>query len=301
MILATGAKGMMGSYLSTIYCDDEIVITDIEELDVRDRHQVDAAVAQYHPSHIFHLAAETDVDFSEKEPDHAYCTNVIGTLNVALACQKYDAVMVYISTVGVFGGEKSDLYTEFDEPNPVSVYGKTKLEGEKIVSDLLQRYFIVRAGWMMGGGPRKDHKFVSKMMQLITNRNEISVVTDKIGSPTYARQLVANLRLLVESEYYGLYHCVNRGSCTRYEMALEMVHILGANTKVKPVNSAYFPLPAPRPRTEAVCNYKLDLLGLNRMTSWEDALAQYLNSEMCPNTNGRERRYSSLIREGVGG
>jgi len=282
MILATGAKGMMGSYLSTVYGKDEIVITDIDQLDVRDRAQVEAAVDQYKPTHIFHLAAETDVDLCEKEPDHAYQTNVLGTLNVALTCQRHNLQMVYISTVGVFGGiDKADLYHEFDEPSPVSVYGKTKFEGEKIVRDLLQCFYIVRAGWMMGGGKGKDHKFVSKIVELMDTRDEISVVDDKLGSPTYARQLVKNLRLLVESGYYGLYHCVNGGMCSRYDMAVEIARLLKRNTTIKPVNSAYFPLPAPRPRSEAGRNYKLELLGLNRMTGWQEALAEYLKTDLC--------------------
>jgi dTDP-4-dehydrorhamnose reductase len=274
---------MMGSYLNTVYGLDEIVITDIDELDVRDREQVENAVAKYKPDRIFHLAAETDVDYCEKDPDHAYRTNVIGTLNVALACQKHDIEMVYISTVGVFGGfDKADLYNEFDTPSPVSVYGKTKLEGEQIVRDLLKRFFIVRAGWMMGGGPGKDHKFVSKIVDLIATRDEITVVSDKFGSPTYARQLVANLRLLEESGFYGLYHCVNGGMCSRYEMALEIVRLLGRSTKVKQVNTAHFPLPAPRPRSEAARNYKLELLGMNRMTGWKEALGEYVLGELCP-------------------
>lgn len=279
MILATGAKGMLGGYLGSAYGDDEILVTDAAELDVRDRSQVERAVERYRPTHVFHFAAETDVDLCEKEPDHAYRTNVIGTLNVALTCQRFDVTMIYISTVGVFGGiDKAEAYTEFDEPSPVSVYGKTKLEGEHVVRDLLRRYFVVRAGWMMGGGPGKDHKFVAKLAELIRTRGEVSAVDDKFGSPTYAKQFVANLRLLVESNYYGLYHCVNGGMCSRYEMAVEIGRILGRPTRIVPVNSAHFPLPAPRPRSEAARNYKLDLLGLNKMTDWRGALRDYLGS-----------------------
>jgi len=279
MILATGAKGMMGGYLPIVYSEEDIVITDREELDVRDRSRVEQAIAGYKPSLVLHLAAETDVDLCEKDPDHAYRTNVIGTLNVALACQAAGIEMVYISTVGVFGGiDKADPYTEFDVPSPVSVYGKTKLEGERIVQSLLHRYFIIRAGWMMGGGREKDHKFVGKIVELLETRNEIAVVDDKFGSPTYARQLVANLRLLAESGYYGLYHCVNGGSCSRYEVAVEIVRVMGKGTSVNRVNSAHFPLPAPRPRSEAARNYKLDLLGLNRMSDWREALRDYLGS-----------------------
>jgi dTDP-4-dehydrorhamnose reductase len=280
MIIATGAKGMMGSYLHTVYGHDEILITDKEEMDIRDRDQIEAVFSYYQPTQVLHLAAETDVDLCEKQPDHAYETNVIGTLNIALACQKRDIEMVYISTLGVFPGDKNDLYTEFDQPGPVSVYGKTKGEGERIVSDLLKKYYIIRAGWMMGGGPLRDHKFVAAMVRLSETRDELTVVDDKFGSPSYARQLVANMRLLVESGYYGLYHCVNGGSCSRYEMALEIMRLLGRETRIKGVNSAHYPLPAPRPQSEAGRNYKLDLLRLNRMPHWKDAVAEYLLTDL---------------------
>lgn len=279
LILATGAKGMLGSYLHSVYTSDEIVVTDLSDLDVRDRDQVRAAIERNRPTHVFHLAADTDVDRCEKDPDNAYVTNVLGTLNVALACQEYDVVMTYISTVGVFGGiDKAEAYTEYDIPSPVSVYGRTKLEGEHVVRDLLRRYFIVRAGWMMGGGPGKDRKFVGRLAALIQTRDEVMAVNDKWGSPTYAKQFVFNLRVLVESGYYGLYHCVNSGMCSRYELALEIARILSPQTRVTSVSSASFPLPAPRPRSEAARNYKMDLLGLNKMTDWRGALRDYLGS-----------------------
>jgi dTDP-4-dehydrorhamnose reductase len=270
---------MLGSYLPAVYAQDEIVITDLPGLDVRDREQVRTAIKATRPLHVFHLAADTDVDRCEKDPDAAYVTNVMGTLNVALACQEFDVVMTYVSTVGVFGGvDKGDAYTEYDAPSPVSVYGRTKLEGEHVVRDLLRRYFIVRAGWMMGGGPAKDHKFVGKLACAIQTRDEVMAVDDKWGSPTYAKQFVFNLRLLVESGYYGLYHCVNSGMCSRYELAVEIGRILKPAVRVTPVNSAHFPLPAPRPRSEAARNYKMDLLGLNKMTDWREALRDYLGS-----------------------
>jgi dTDP-4-dehydrorhamnose reductase len=279
MILATGAKGMLGPYLHTVYAKDEIVLTDLTELDVRDRDQVRAAVARHRPTQVFHLAANTDVDECEKDPDSAYRTNVLGTLNVALACQELELVMTYVSTVGVFGGiDQAAPHTEYDIPSPVSVYGRTKLEGERVVRELLRRYYIVRAGWMMGGGPEKDHKFVGKLARVILTQDEVMAVNDKWGNPTYAKEFAFNLRVIVESGYYGLYHCVNSGMCSRYEIAVEIARLLGRNTRVVPVSSAYFPLPAPRPRSEAARNYKLELLGLNKMSNWREALRDYLGS-----------------------
>ncbi|MFP3854503.1 MAG: dTDP-4-dehydrorhamnose reductase, partial [Anaerolineales bacterium] len=272
-ILATGSKGMLGGYLPFAWNENEVISTDIGEIDVRNREEVETAVQELQPDFLFHLAALTDVDYCEREPDEAYKTNVIGTLNAALSCQKFDIPMVYISTVGVFGGiDKADEFTEFDRPAPVSVYGKTKLEGENIVRELLNKFFVVRAGWMMGGGPERDHKFVGKMVELFDQRDSVKVVHDKYGTPTYAKQFVKNLRVLVESGYYGLYHCVNTGVCNRYEMALEIADFLDSDVEIIPVNSAHFPLPAPRPRSEAGKNYKLELLGLNRMSHWKEAV-----------------------------
>lgn len=276
-VLVTGGEGILGSYLHEAF---DTIVTGIDLLDVRDRTQVFDVIEKVRPGLVLHLAAETDVDLCERDPDHAYKTNTIGTLNVALACQWFDVDMVYISTVGVFGGEdKAGAYTEFDAPSPVSVYGKSKLEGERIVKALLSQFYVVRAGWMMGGGRTKDHKFVGKIGRLALECDTLNIVGDKFGSPTYARQFVQNLRVLVDSRYYGTYHMVNTGMCSRYEMALGIVQTLGLKTVLVEVNSAHFPLAAPRPRNEAAQNYKLELLGLNRMSRWDVALRQYLREE----------------------
>jgi dTDP-4-dehydrorhamnose reductase len=164
-LLVTGAAGMLGSALvpalnqrgGKVFATDLKPIDDeIEFLDVRDYKKIEESVNKIKPDMVLHLAAETDVDKCELEPEHAFLTNTIGTQNVALACQKRNIVMVYISTIGVFYGDQFEPYSEFDTPNPVNIYGRSKLEGEKIVQSLLQRYYIVRAGWMMGGGPTRN-------------------------------------------------------------------------------------------------------------------------------------------------
>jgi dTDP-4-dehydrorhamnose reductase len=278
MILATGAGGMMGSYLPDFYSEKELIRTNRHALNICDYQQVLSAVERLKPTRVIHLAAETDVDLCEKQVDHAYKANVLGTMNVALACQKFDIEMVYISTAGVFDGTKWEPYTEFDQPAPVSVYAKTKWEGEKIVQNLLRRYYIIRAGWMLGG-KEKDKKFVGKILSLCETRDEISVVNDKYGNPTYAKDMIYNLKLLTESGFYGLYHMVNEGWGSRYEIAQEIVNFLGKRTKLVPVPSSFFPLPAPRPRSEVLQNYKLELLGLNHMRQWKEALHDYLSTE----------------------
>jgi len=287
-VLVTGAAGMLGTALCKILKEKsyEVYATDmnaegegIEFLDVRSYEQVNKAVNKYKPDIVMHLAAETDVDKCELEPDHAYLTNTIGTQNVALACQKRDIIMVYISTIGVFDGNKPEPYTEFNEPNPINVYGKSKLWGERIVQSLLRKYYIVRAGWMMGGGPRKDKKFVAKIVkQILEGKKELKIVNDKFGSLTYTVDFSKCLVDLIETGYYGLYHCTNKGYASRYEIAREIVVYLGRNDiEVKPVSSAYFPLPAPRARSEACYNYKLELLKMNNMRTWGEALKEYID------------------------
>jgi len=286
-MLVTGAAGMVGSYVNETFHDVELTLTDIDGdltfLDVRDADAVMQTVREISPNVVLHLAAATDVDKCEQEPDWAYHTNAIGTQNVALACQKYKALLVYISTAGVFWGDKPEPYNEFDPPRPANVYGKTKLAGEECVVSLLNQFYIVRAGWMIGGGV-KDKKFVAIIgRKILAGEPKLAIVDDKYGTPTYARDLLQGIYKLLHTGYYGLYHMVNTGICSRYKIALAMRDILKANEMdIEPVSSAYFPLPAPRARSEAMDNLKLRLLGLDWMRPWQDALREYLETEFLP-------------------
>ena len=287
-ILVTGAAGMLGSALcpELIQRKHEVLATDlapvdegIEYLDVRSYKQVEEFVDRIKPDMVMHLAAETDVDKCELEPDHAFLTNTIGTQHVTLLCQKRSIMMVYISTIGVFYGDKPEPYTEFDSPNPINVYGRSKLEGEKIIQSLLDRYYIVRAGWMVGGGPKRDKKFVAKIIKKINEGTELKAVNDKVGSPTYTVDFSKCLADLIETGYHGLYHCTNKGFGSRFDVAEKIVDFLGrSDVTVEPVSSAYFPLPAARARSEMSRNYKLELLGMDTTRNWEDALKEYIDS-----------------------
>ena len=278
MIFVTGANGMVGSYVSKFFKEKELIATDIDTLDIKDPAGVMKAVKKARPDFVIHLAAKTDVDRCQIEPDDAFLSNTIGTQNVALACQETGAVMVYVSTSGVFDGKKEGPYTEFDGPSPANTYGRTKLEGEKAVQGLLKKYYIVRAGWMIGGGQEKDKKFVGMMVKLFRERDEILAVNDKHGTLTYAPQLVEGIRDLMKTGYYGLYHMANTGVCSRYDVAVEIGRILGKNIPVRPVDSSRFPSPAPRARSEALESYKLKLLGMAKMGTWQDALKDYLST-----------------------
>lgn len=256
-------------------------IADMGYLDVRSRDDIAQWLERVRPDMVMHLAAETDVDLCEAQPDHAYQTNALGTKHVALACQRADLPLVYISTAGVFDGEKDGAYTEYDEAVPINVYGRSKLAGEDYVRTFLNRFYIVRAGWMVGGGD-KDHKFVAKILQQLNEgATTLYVVTDKLGTPTYAPDFAQCLTALVQTESYGLYHMACLGNGTRYDVAKKILDVLGrTDVQLVEVDSDFFreSYPAPRPRSEMMRNLMLDMQGLNTMRHWEVALDEYLRT-----------------------
>lgn len=286
-LLVTGGAGMVGSYVADVFGGAEVVLTDIvgavRRLDVRDGAAVAAAIAETHPDAVLHLAAATDVDRCEQEPDWAHGSNALGTEHVAAACAPAAIPLVYVSTGAVFAGDKPEPYTEHDAPHPSNVYAASKLAGERAVTGRLRRYFIVRAGWMFGGGIALDNKFVGKITRLIVQgRRRLEAVDDKLGSPTYARDLLQTIRALLRSEAYGLYHAANVGACTRYEMALAIRDVLGrADIEIVPVSSDRFPLPAPRGRSEALASVKLASAGV-KVRGWQEALREYVSTQLLP-------------------
>jgi len=287
-VLVTGADGMLGSALCPTFAKrgHNVISTDLlpsnegsKHLDVRNYDQITEMVEKVKPDMVIHLAAETDVDKCEVEPDHAFLTNTIGTQNVALVCQKKSIELVYTSTLGVFWGDKPEPYTEFDEPNPINVYGRSKLEGEKIVQALVPKSYIVRAGWMVGGGPKKDKKFIGKIIRQINETKSLKAVNDKIGSPTYTFDFSKCVVDLIGTGFYGLYHCTNKGVGSRFDVAKKIVEFMErTDVTVEPVSSAHFPLPAPRARSEMSRNYKLELLGIDSTRHWEQALKEYIDT-----------------------
>ncbi|MFH1878921.1 MAG: dTDP-4-dehydrorhamnose reductase [Candidatus Omnitrophota bacterium] len=289
-ILITGAAGMLADAIIPVLLKNgkhEVIQTDvnrrlpdIEALDVTDPAGVMGRISAVKPDFVFHLGAETDVDLCEQEPDRAYMVNTLGTENIALACAQNNTGLLYISSGAVFGGEKRYPYTEFDTPRPVSVYGDSKLQGEYIVKGILTKYFIVRAGWMVGGW-ELDKKFVYKIVrQVREGKKHLKVVFDKAGSPTFTKDFAANLMSLIGTGRYGTYHLANKGGCTRYDIAVKIVEYMGLSgeVSVEPITSAKFPLPAPRACSEQIRNYKLDLLGINNMPKWEDSLREYISA-----------------------
>jgi dTDP-4-dehydrorhamnose reductase len=287
-IVITGAAGMLGMAMCDAIAgpDCEIVETDYKErgenrqiLDIRDWAAVRHMIGDFRPHLVLHLAAETDVDLCEIEPDHAFAVNAFGAENIARACGEStgEAVMVYISTGNVFSGEKIEPYTEYDRPAPVNVYGRSKLAGEEAIARILDRYYILRAGWMVGGW-EIDKKFVYKIAQLCLTQKTLKVVDDKFGSPTFTVDFAANLIKVIASQRYGLYHMANSGTCSRSDIAKEIVKHLGMvdQVEIASVSSLHFPTPATRPRSEMLANFKLSQLGLDKMPNWRDSLERYI-------------------------
>jgi dTDP-4-dehydrorhamnose reductase len=284
MILATGAGGMTGSHLLEVFRSSEIVRTDlresegIEKMDVRDLQAILRVMERVRPHLVIHLAAETDVDYCQTDPDHAFRSNYIGTLNVALACQRYGAELAYVSTAGIFDGGKVDAYNEFDHPNPINAYAKSKLEGEHIVQALLPRHYILRAGWMFGGSS-KDKKFVGKIAAQCLEGGanpKLRAVNDKFGSPTYAADFLHHLNVVSRSGFFGTYHLVNEGRATRFDVARAVADFLQVGAEVEPVSSSEFVLPAERPTSEYARAYKMKLAGMDTPRDWRLAIRDYL-------------------------
>jgi len=276
-VLVTGAKGMLGVDACQVFSERyNVFATDVDELDIRNFDQVKKTIAEVNPDVILHLAAMTDVDACEREPDLAYRANAIGTQNIVLAANECDTVLVYVSTGSIYGGDKEYPYTEYDEPAPKSVYSKSKLAGEEWVIQTARKFFVITAGWMFGGGIL-DKKFVRKIIELSCQKKELKVVNDKFGSPTYTLDLSRGILDILEWGRYGKYHMANEGYCTRFELAKKILNIIdNKKCKLIPVSSEEFPLAAPRPRMEAIHNYNLMLMKKKIMRHWEDAIEDYV-------------------------
>lgn len=286
-IYLAGCGGMLGEAVYTRFAPiARVKATDIDVneswlsyADVRDYQEISKSIKDFCPDLIINLAALTDMEYCERNPSSAWLTNALGAENVALVAKQMDATYVYISTAGIFDG-KQDYYSEFDTPNPLSVYAKSKYYGERFAVEQVRKHYVVRAGWMMGGGPRKDKKFINKIYKQIVNGSDtLHVVNDKSGTPTYTVDFAAGVQKLIESDLYGVYNQVCSGSATRYDVAVEFVRLLGLEQKVKVgevssdfFNQEYF---APRPASEMLLNMKLTTRGLNVMRDWRECLREY--------------------------
>ncbi len=278
-LLITGASGMMGSDIVPILEKRfKVYPTDQDTLDISDEKTVEDFIRRVEPDWVIHLAALTDLEYCERNPNIAEQINGTATGKIAHLVNKYSKKMVYISTSGVFSGSKKSPYTEDDTPHPVTAYGKSKLSGEKNVAKHLdgKDYLILRAGWLFGGGGR-DKKFVGKMFNLMSRLESVRVVGDIIGSPNYSVDIGYLLTELIELDAYGLFHAVNNGVASRYDIAMKIKEFAGFNTQVLRATADEFPTIAPRPPMEAILGQGLSERYNYSMRTWQEALADYIH------------------------
>lgn len=285
-----GVGGMLGeAFYSAFSPEYKTVATDIdvnsdwlEYLDFRDEKEYRRQVMAFQPDYLFHIGAHTSLEYCETNPDDAFLTNTISVEYATNIANELDIPIFYVSTAGIFDGSQS-LYDDWDEPNPLGVYARSKYMGEQYVKTRARHYIIARAGWMMGGGPEKDKKFVNKLMaQIDSGATVLNIVDDKDGTPTYTVDFAENVKKLIDTGTRGLFNMVCGGQTSRSEVASELLQIIGRqDIKVNLVPSEFFDKEyfAPRPPNERLVNRRLDLLGLNTMRPWQDSLRTYLEEK----------------------
>jgi dTDP-4-dehydrorhamnose reductase len=287
-IYIAGCGGMLGeAFQKTFSMDSILKCTDLEVnepwltfLDFREFEAYRKDVMEFKPDYLFHLGAYTDLEYCEIHPDDTYRTNTVAVENAVFIANELHIPLLYISTAGIFDGKK-DVYDDWDQPNPMGHYARSKYAGELFVKENAERHLVCRAGWMMGGGPKKDKKFVQKLMkQLKEGKKTLHVVNDKLGTPTYTHDFSNNVDLLLRKEYWGLYNMACEGITSRLEVAREIIGLLGLerDVKITEVSSDYFKAEyfAERPPSERLVNRRLNLRNLNVMRHWKVGLREYL-------------------------
>jgi len=277
-VLVTGVNGQLGH--EVVKRLNKLGITaigaDKNDFDIADGQQTFDYIDKVRPDVVVHCAAYTAVDKAEEDKKKCYAINVEGTRNIAEACNKLDAKMVYISTDYVFDGEGEEAQPVDKPTAPVNYYGYTKEQGEALVRSLVEKHFIIRTSWVYG---RNGNNFVKTMLKLAQGRNEISVVNDQIGTPTYAVDLAVLICDMLQTRAYGTYHGVNEGYCSWYEFATAIFEKVGLNVRVNPIPSSEYPTKARRPLNSRLSKEKLDINGFYRLPDWADALSRYLKEQ----------------------
>ena len=282
-LAARGYEGI-GTDIAPQYsgADDGTAVTTMPyvSLDITDRDAVEKTITELKPDVVVHCAAWTAVDLAEDDDKKAkvHAINADGTQNIADACKKIDAKMVYISTDYVFDGQGTTPWQpDCKDYAPLNVYGQTKLDGELAVANTLEKYFIVRIAWVFGVNGKN---FIKTMLRVGKERGAVSVVDDQIGSPTYTYDLARLLVDMIQSDKYGRYHATNEGLCSWYEFAVEIFKQAGMDVKVTPVSTAEYtaayPGQAKRPMNSRISKEKLSDNGFERLPSWQDAVGRYL-------------------------
>ena len=277
-ILITGANGMLAKAVENELKNEKLILTDVSELDITNLENVRKVVKENKPEYIINCAAYTAVDKAEEQKELARKVNADGPKNLAIVAKEENCTLIHISTDYVFGGDKdvNEAYTEEEEKNPVTVYGITKLEGEKNILNMCPKYYIFRTAWLYGDG----NNFVRTMIKLGQEKDELNVVADQHGSPTYAVDLASIIHQAIEKGIpYGVYHTTNQGFTTWFDFTKLIFEKANISCKVNPVTTEEFPRPAKRPLNSQLSKDKILKEGIN-ISSYEDALDRYLKVEL---------------------
>lgn len=276
-VFVTGANGQLGQELvkQLTNLEIELVAYTKSELDICNLFAVIQEVQKVKPDVIINATAYTKVDLAESNQELAFAVNAYGQRNLAVAAEKVGAKICYVSTDYVFDGEATEPYEEHALVNPIGVYGKSKYAGEQLTQTLSTKYFIVRTAWVYGEyGPN----FVKTMLRLANERDELGVVSDQIGSPTYTVDLADFILQLVQTEQYGIYHCTNSGTCSWYEFAKAIFEENGIEIKVNPLSTEQYPTPAKRPAYSVLSHQALTINGFKPIRHWQEGLKAFLQN-----------------------
>ncbi|MGD8968548.1 MAG: dTDP-4-dehydrorhamnose reductase [Anaerolineae bacterium] len=274
-VFITGCKGQLGRALYEALGTHILAGCDLPETDITDRHAIRRAIHTFAPDVVIHTAAWTDVDGCARDPEKAYRVNALGTQNVALACASCAAALVTISTNEVFDGEADAPYREWDPPQPINPYARSKAAGEWFTRHLVNRFYITRTAWLYAPG---GSNFPHRIIELADEMGRLRVVTDEVGNPTYAPDLAEALGQLIETEAYGMYHLTNAGYASRYDFAREILRVGGRqDVPVEPITLDAFERDSTPPRFAPLANTAAAALGI-QLRPWQEALASFLAS-----------------------
>lgn len=274
-VLVTGVKGQLGYDVvkELEKRGHQPIGVDRDEMDLVDNEAIRTFIMDLKPEAIIHCAAYTAVDKAEEEVEVCYQVNAEATKVIAQCAKELDINLIYISTDYVFDGTKEGEYVETDTPNPINVYGASKLLGEQYVQELLEKYYIVRISWVFG---ENGNNFIKTMRRLGLERDELNIIDDQVGSPTCTADLAPLLVDMMETNKYGIYHATNEGFCSWYEFANEIFKQSGIEVKTNPITTDQYPTAAKRPMNSKMSKEKLNQSGFTLLPSWQDALERYL-------------------------
>lgn len=279
-VLITGAKGQLAQEFQEFFRKRDlynVIALERERLDISHMDEVIKAFSFFKPSIVINCAAYNNVDLAEKEKDKAFNTNSTGVKNLAIACEERGSLLIHYSTDYVFDGKKEDYYLEDDSPNPINVYGESKLEGERYILEITKNFLLFRVSWVYGPGRQN---FLYKIIEWSKNNNTLRIVCDQISSPTYTEDIVIFTYLSIEKGLRGLYHLSSRGYCSRYELARFFLESIGWDGMILPVKSDFFLSDAKRPYFSAMSSKKIsNALGVE-IPDWRNGISRFIKKEL---------------------